>query len=169
MMFSCCIHIDMHIIMILKLWLYLIFSTLSSSIHDNITISVQNFKDKDISIKLIQLFVCFFAVKLHSGAYPSWSWVRGTVQLDGSPAHHWDTQRHTTILGDSLESPVNLTACFWMVGGSRRTRREPGENPERTHAYTGRTCPHRKNQPGSEPGTLCCEETVLTTVQPPVE
>jgi len=40
--------------------------------------------------------------------------------------------------------------------------------PERTHAYTGRTCKLHTERPrvGVEPGTLCCEATVRTTVQP---
>jgi len=42
------------------------------------------------------------------------------------------------------------------------------ENPERTHAYTGRTCRLHTGRPrlGIEPGTLCCEATVLTTTPP---
>jgi len=42
------------------------------------------------------------------------------------------------------------------------------EYPERTHGYTGRTCklPTDKPQPGVEPGTLCCEATMLTTTPP---
>jgi len=61
-------------------------------------------------------------------------------RLDGSAVHHRATQRQPCTLTltpkDSLESPVNLTACFWMVGGSRRTRREPthtrGEHADST-------------------------------------
>ena len=41
----------------------------------------------------------------------------------GSP---WTGRQSITLTPkDSLESPVNLSACFWMVGGTRRTRREP--------------------------------------------
>jgi len=40
---------------------------------------------------------------------------------------------------------------------------EAGENP-RTHGENMQT-PHRKNQLGAEPGTLCCEATVLTRMQ----
>ena len=40
--------------------------------------------------------------------------------------------------------------------------------PEKTHAYTGRTCKlhTERPQPVVEPGTLCCEATVLTTTPP---
>jgi len=38
------------------------------------------------------------------------------------------------------------------------------ENP-RIHGENMQT-PHRKNQPGIEPGTLCCEATVPTTTPP---
>jgi len=64
---------------------------------------------------------------------------------------HRDKQPHTLTLTpkDNLESPVNLT-CMFLDGG-----RKP-EYPERTHAYTGRTCKlhTERPQPGVEPGTL---------------
>ena len=63
---------------------------------------------------------------------------------------HRDEQPHT-LLRTVLETPINLTACVWTVGGSRRTRREPGENP-RIHGENMQP-PHRQNQPGLEPGT----------------
>jgi len=42
------------------------------------------------------------------------------------------------------------------------------ENPERTHAYMGRTCRlhTERTQVGVEPGTLCYEVMVLTTTPP---
>ena len=51
-----------------------------------------------------------------------------------SPSHR-DKQPCTLTLTtkDSLETPINLT-CMFLDGG-----RKP-ENPERTHAHTGRTC-----------------------------
>ena len=62
--------------------------------------------------------------------------------LDRLPVHHRATQRqtrhtttHTFTLTpkDNLETPIDLT-CMFLDGG-----RKP-EYPERTHAYTGRTC-----------------------------
>ena len=84
-----------------------------------------------------------------AGAYPSCHW----VTLDRSLVHHRATQRQTTTdtltPKDNLESPVNLT-CMLLDSG-----RKP-ENPERTHAYTGRTCRLHTERPqvGVEPGTL---------------
>ena len=72
--------------------------------------------------------------------------------LDRSPVHHRDTQPHTLTLtpkDNFLETPINLT-CMFLDSG-----RKP-EYPERTHAYTGRTCKlhTERPQPGVEPGTL---------------
>jgi len=59
--------------------------------------------------------------------------------MDRSPVHHRATQRqthtHTLTLTarDNLQTPINLT-CMFLDSG-----RKP-EYPERTHAYTGRTC-----------------------------
>ena len=62
---------------------------------------------------------------------------------------HRDEQPCTLALRTILESPINLT-CMFLDGG-RKT-----EYPERTHAYTGRTCrlPTERPQVGIEPGTL---------------
>jgi len=77
--------------------------------------------------------------------------------LDRSSVHHRATQRQTrqttthmlTLTPkDNSETPINLT-CMFLDGG-----RKP-EYPERTHAYTGRTCKlyTERSQPGVEPGT----------------
>jgi len=47
------------------------------------------------------------------------------------------------------------------VFGRWEEAREPGENP-RMHVENMQT-PHRENQSGIEPGTHCCEETLLPT------
>ena len=77
-----------------------------------------------------------------------------------------ETNNHAhshSLLRTILESPINLT-CLFLDGG-----RKP-EYPERTHAYTGRTCKLHKERPqvGIEPGRRisCCEMTVLTTTPP---
>jgi len=71
--------------------------------------------------------------------------------LDMSPVPHRATQRQTTTLTprDNIESPINLT-CMFLDSGRKL------EYPERTHAYTGRTCklPTEQPQLGSEPGAL---------------
>ena len=68
---------------------------------------------------------------------------------------------HTFTPKDNLESLVNLTACFWTVGGSRSTRREPtytrGE-----HANSTQKGPRW----GSNLEPSHCEATVLTTTPP---
>ena len=62
-------------------------------------------------------------------------------------------QPHTrSLLRTILETPINLT-CMFLDGG-----RKP-EYPERTHAYTGRTC-----RLHTEPSR--CKVTVLTTTPP---
>ena len=63
-----------------------------------------------------------------------------------------ETNNHTrshSLLRTILESPISLT-CMFLDGG-----RKP-EYPERTHAYTGRTCKLHTERPqvGIEPGTL---------------
>jgi len=79
---------------------------------------------------------------------------------------HRDKQPHTLTLTlkDNLESPINLT-CMFLDGG-----RKP-EYPERTLAYTGRTCKlhTERPQPGVEPGTFLLwgdGANHHTTVQP---
>jgi len=91
------------------------------------------------------------------GREAGYTWT-GRQSITGPHRDKRDKQPHTLTPNDNLETPVNLTACLWTVGGSRRTRREPGENPH-IHGENMQT-PHRKNQPGFEP---CCEATVLTT------
>ena len=73
---------------------------------------------------------------------------------------------HTHAPKDNLESPINLT-CMFLDSGRKL------EYPERTHAYTGRTCElHTERplpQPGVEPGTLLLwgdGANHHTTVQP---
>ena len=94
-----------------------------------------------------------------AGAYPTGHRVRGAVHPGqvASPSHRGphrdkrDTQPHTgshSLLRTILESPINLT-CMFLDSG-----RKP-EYPERTHAYTGRTCEHTERpQEGLEPGTF---------------
>ena len=55
---------------------------------------------------------------------------------------HRDKQPHTLTLTpkDNLETPINLTCMF--LGGGRKP-----EYPERTHAYTGRTCKLHTERP----------------------
>ena len=62
----------------------------------------------------------------------------------------------------NLECPIYLSPhCMFLDCG-----RKP-ENPERTHAHTGRTCKlHAERplfQPGLEPGSSRCKARVLTT------
>jgi len=88
---------------------------------------------------------------LAGGLEPIPAVIRREAGFTWTGRHHRATQRQTTthsLLRTILETPVNLTACFWTVGGNRRTRREP------THTRENMQPPHRKNQPGVEPGTL---------------
>ena len=100
-----------------------------------------------------------------AGAYPSSHRARGGVLLGlaTSPSQgHTETNetnnhaRSHSLLRTILESPINLTCMFldsW---------RKP-EYPERTHAYTGRTCKLHTGRPqvGIEPGTVSlCTTTV---------
>ena len=72
---------------------------------------------------------------------------------------HRDKQSPTLTLTpkDNLESPINLT-CMFLDGG-----RKP-EDPERTHADTGRTCRLHTERTSwdSNQDRACCEGTVLT-------
>ena len=90
----------------------------------------------------------------------------GRQSITGPHRDKRDKQPHTITLTpwDNLESPVNLT-CMFLDGG-----RKP-EYPERTHAYTGRTCKLHTERPqvGVEPGTLSLwgdGANHHTTVQP---
>ena len=103
-----------------------------------------------------------------AAAYASGHRTRGGVHLGqvASPTKgHTETNKtnnHTlSLLRTILETPVNLT-CMFLDGG-----RKP-ENPERTHAYTGRTCKLHTERTswGLNLEPSCCESTVLTTVQP---
>jgi len=89
--------------------------------------------------------------------------------LDRSPVHHRATQRQTTThahthsLGQILKLPINLTCMF--LGDGRKP-----EYPERTHAYTERTCKLHTERP--QPGTLLPWDDGVnhhTTMQPLVE
>ena len=90
-----------------------------------------------------------------AGAYPSGHGARGRVHPEqvASPSQgHTETNNHTrshSLLRTILETPINPT-CMFLDGG-----RKP-EYPEKTHAYTGRTCKlhTERPQPGVEPGTL---------------
>jgi len=77
-----------------------------------------------------------------AGAYPSGHRAKGGVhpgQVASPSQGHTETNKthnHTrshSLLRTILETPINLT-CMFLDSG-----RKP-ENPERTHAYTGRTC-----------------------------
>jgi len=78
------------------------------------------------------------------GACPSSHWARAGVH----PGQIAITGRHR----DTQPSTLTLTP------------RVAGENPH-IHRENMQT-PHRKNQPGFEPGKPGCEETVLTTTPP---
>jgi len=84
----------------------------------------------------------------------------GRQSIIGPHRDKRDKQPHTLTLTpkDNLESPINLTFIF-LDGG-----RKP-EYPERTHAYTGRTCKLHTERPrwGSNLCPSRCE-----TVQPPI-
>ena len=71
--------------------------------------------------------MAFFVLRF--GAYPAVTCREAGYTLDWSPVHHRATQRHIT--------------------------RKP-EYPERTHAYTEKTCKLHTERPqlGIEPGTL---------------
>ena len=75
---------------------------------------------------------------------------RGTSQGHTEKNETHNHARSHSLLGDNLESPITWHACFWTVGGSRSTWREP------THAYTGRTYKLHSERPQLwiEPGTL---------------
>ena len=84
-----------------------------------------------------------------AGTYPSGHQVRGGVHpgpwtghqsITGPHRDKRDKQPHTcshSLLRTILETPINLTCIFWMVGGSWSTRREPthtrGEHANSTH------------------------------------
>ena len=93
-----------------------------------------------------------------AGAYPSDHWARAGGHPGLDLHHHRATQRHTrqitthSLLGTVLETPINLT-CMCLDGGRK---------PERTPAYTGRTC----KLPPSRWAWNRCEATVLTTTPP---
>jgi len=78
--------------------------------------------------------------------------------LDRTPAYHSATFTPTV----NLESPMNLTPFCMSLDCGRKP-----ENPERTHAYTGRTCKLHTDRPwlnrDSNPEPSCCEVKVLTT------
>jgi len=102
-----------------------------------------------------------------AGAYPSGHRARGGVhpgQVASPSQDHTETNNHTrshSLLRTILETLINLTCCFWMVGGSRSTRREA------THTW-GEHANSTQNGPrwelNLEPS--CCEATVLTTTPP---
>ena len=66
----------------------------------------------------------------------------GRQSITGPHRDKRDKQPHTLTLApkDNLETPINLT-CMFLDGG-----RNP-EYPERTHAYTGRTCKLHTERP----------------------
>ena len=55
------------------------------------------------------------------GREAGYTWT-GHQSITGPQRHN---RAHSQSSRVNLKSPVNLTACFWTVGGSRRTRREP--------------------------------------------
>ena len=78
---------------------------------------------------------------------------------------HRDRQPLTltfTPTGNS-ESPINLHACLWTVGGSRRTWREPTQT-RGEHANSAQKGPAPATHSNSRPS--CCEAAVLTTAPP---
>jgi len=104
------------------------------------------------------------------GAYPSCLGQEAGHTLDMLPVHHRATQRstrETTVqltltTRVNLESPINLTYMF--LGG-----RGKSEYPERTHAYTVKTCKLHTAGPSRDSNMepSCCEATVLTTTPCP--
>ena len=69
----------------------------------------------------------------------------GCQSITGPHRDKQDTQSSMLTLTpwDNLESPIILT-CMFLDSGRKL------EYPQRTHAYTGRTCkPHRKAPPGT--------------------
>ena len=76
----------------------------------------------------------------------------GRQSITGPHRDKRDKQPHTcshSLQGTNLETPINLTFMF-LDGGKKP------EYPERTHAYTGRTCKLHTERPqlGVEPETL---------------
>ena len=105
----------------------------------------------------------FYTVNPSVGSWGGWSpsqqssgerrgtpWT-GRQSITGPHRDKRDKQLHTLTFTpkDNLESPINLT-CMFLDSG-----RKP-EYPERTHAYTGRTCKLHTERPqaGIDPGTL---------------
>ena len=78
------------------------------------------------------------------GAIPAVIGREAGYTLDRLPGPHRDKrdkQPHTrSLLRTILETPIDLT-CMFLDGG-----RKP-EYPERTHAYTGRTCKLHTERP----------------------
>ena len=70
-----------------------------------------------------------------------------------------DKQSSTHIVTPMTNYPNPQFACFWTVGGSWSTRREPKQT-QREHANTIQKC----LDPELNPGPSCCEAMTLTTV-----
>jgi len=88
-----------------------------------------------------------------TGAYPSCYWAGGRVHPEWvtSPSQGPTETNNLIYLGQFSESPVNQT-CMFLDGG----RKPEPEHPERTHAYTARTCKLHTERPqlGFKPGTF---------------
>ena len=114
---------------------------------------------KNIHLSIFYIHLIRLSGRGGAGAYPSSYWARGGVhpgQIASSSQGHIETNganNHTcshSLFRTILETPIYLTCCFWTVGGSQNTRREP------THT--------RGKHANLEPS--CCEATVLTTTPP---
>ena len=85
------------------------------------------------------LYTCLIQLRVKKGEEPIPADIgratpcTGRESITGPHRDKQDKQPHTLTPKDNLESSINLT-CMFLDGG-----RKP-EYPERTHAYTGRTC-----------------------------
>jgi len=100
-------------------------------------------------------------------ADPSWRWAKAGFTLDGSPVHlrtQIETENHSCSHSHlrTIQSPINLTACLWTVGGSWRTGREPmlrrGEHANSTQKDRPPTAPRQVLQGGVVASTVASQQ-----------
>lgn len=93
-----------------------------------------------------------------AGAYLSCHGAIRATKKDKQTQTSFDTHTHTH-LPTIYSSHFSWHACFWPVGGSWSTQREPTDTREKMQT------PHEK-VPRSNPCPSCCKVTVLTTKPP---